>query len=102
MSDRQQRFADTIKARRLELGLLQDDVADACGVRQPAVSAWESATKYPTVDKLELLAKVLRLDVGDLLNPGPAGSGSDGGTTAPPAPAAAHAGRAELPDHARH
>jgi transcriptional regulator with XRE-family HTH domain len=102
MSDRQQRFAELIKARRLELDLLQGQVAEACGVRQPAVSAWEAGTAYPTIDKLDLLAKVLEVDVADLLNPEPAGAGSGNGKTAEPVPAAATAGSAEPPGDGRH
>jgi transcriptional regulator with XRE-family HTH domain len=62
-------FADTIRAARKAKGLGQDDVAEVLEVKQPAVSAWESGRKYPTVDKLFALARLLGLSIDELIDP---------------------------------
>ena len=42
-------------------GLTQKDVANAIGVTQGAISAWEQGRKKPTIDKLPLLAKLYKV-----------------------------------------
>ena len=61
-------FKDRIKARRLELGLTLDDVAKLVGVSNPTISRWESgAIVNQRRDKIELLAKALRVTPGELM-----------------------------------
>lgn len=81
MSDHSQRLAALIKARRLELELGQGAVAEACGVSQPAISDWEAGRKVPTVENLFKLARALDLNFDEMLDPAPAGTGSDGGSS---------------------
>ena len=58
-----------IKKRRKELGLTMLDVAKACGVSEATVSRWESGDIVdPSVSKVVALAKILNLNVLDLLN----------------------------------
>jgi transcriptional regulator with XRE-family HTH domain len=45
-------LAAVVKARRLELGMSQADLARACGVRRQWVSGLESGTVNPTADNL--------------------------------------------------
>lgn len=51
-------IADRIKRARLLAGLDQDDVAEACGVARPTVSAWETGKTEP---KFSSLVRVARL-----------------------------------------
>lgn len=68
MTDRPRTFAETIRAARLALDppLLQEPLAERLGLKQPAVSAWESGKAYPEMDKLEELAGILGLELGEL------------------------------------
>lgn len=45
----------------------QDGLADAVGVTQPAVVAWEKGRSFPSTAKLFDLAKAADIDVADLL-----------------------------------
>lgn len=59
---------DRIYNRRIELGLTQQQVADACGVSKMTVSKWESG-KIETMrqDKVMALAKILNLSPLDII-----------------------------------
>lgn len=51
---------DVIKARRLDLGLTQKEIADRCGVTEATVSRWESGDiKNMRRDKIAMLANIL-------------------------------------------
>lgn len=53
---------DAIKKRRIELGLLMQDVAEAVGVSEATVSRWESGhIDNMKRDKIYALSKVLRI-----------------------------------------
>lgn len=53
-----QHAGDRMRARRIELGLSQQDVADELGTRQEAISQWES--KGPrNISTIERIAKAL-------------------------------------------
>jgi ribosome-binding protein aMBF1 (putative translation factor) len=54
-------FANTIRERRLELGLTQTQLAQRAGLRQPDVSRLESGGGTPTIGMLERLAHALEL-----------------------------------------
>lgn len=61
-------FKERIKARRQELGLTLEDVAQIVGVSNATISRWESgAIENQRRDKVELLAKALRVSPGELL-----------------------------------
>ncbi len=51
-----------IKNRRLELGLSQDALATACGVRQSTVANWELGGHIPRQGKIRKIAEALQLD----------------------------------------
>ena len=52
---------------RKEKGLSQKELADALGVTQGTVSAWESGRWDPTVENLRAVAKVLGVTVDELI-----------------------------------
>jgi len=58
----------TIKDRRIELGLTQDEVSSAVGVSSATLSRWESGEiKNMKSDKVHALAKVLKISELDIL-----------------------------------
>lgn len=60
-------FGDFIKLRREELDLDQVALARELGVQQQTVSKWEQAKTVPRPGRIRELARVLRVDVSDLL-----------------------------------
>jgi HTH-type transcriptional regulator/antitoxin HipB len=50
-----------IRQRREELGLTQQQLAEAAGLRQPAVARFEAGGTMPTILMLERYAHALRL-----------------------------------------
>ena len=56
----------TIKARRVALGLRQEQVAESTGLSQGHISAIESGRRRPSLPALTVLAKVLDCAVEDL------------------------------------
>lgn len=60
---KQMGFAETLKNRRLELGLTQDDVAALFNEEfsRQSVSKWENGKNYPEVDQLLILS--VKLDI---------------------------------------
>ena len=57
-----------IKARRTELGLTLEDIGNAVGVGKSTVRKWETGIiKDMRRDKIELLAKVLKVSPLDIL-----------------------------------
>lgn len=56
-------FGELIKQARIDKGLTQAELGDACGVSQAAAGAWESGNGKPTVKNLHLLASALDLSV---------------------------------------
>lgn len=63
---RHESFGDFFRARRRELDVRQSDVAEACSVKQPAVSAWERGKAYPAPELLPILARLLKVRIGEL------------------------------------
>jgi transcriptional regulator with XRE-family HTH domain len=63
---------ENMRARRLELGLRQADVAQIVGVSQPYLARLENPnrTDQPTFEVLEGIAKALRTTVAALTNEG--------------------------------
>ena len=51
---------------RKAAGLTQAELAAALGVSQTVVSDWESSKKYPSADKLPLIAKTLNCTIDEL------------------------------------
>ena len=61
------RINETIRSRRKQLGLTQEEVANRLGVTATAVYKWESASCYPDITLLPALARLLGVDLNTLL-----------------------------------
>ena len=61
------RFAARLRAKRVQAGLTQADLADRAGVAANYVSRLEAARAAPGIDTLERLADALATTVHDLL-----------------------------------
>lgn len=62
------RLGAFLRARREELNLTQDEVAEACHTKRQAIEAIENGrVKRPSVDMANLLAQVLKLPVRSIL-----------------------------------
>lgn len=57
-----------IRARRMELGLTQEQLASLLGVSAPAVNKWERGNSYPDITLLPVLARTLGVDLNTLLS----------------------------------
>ena len=57
---------DKIRAFRIARGLSQTELADALGLDQTTISAWESGKAEPTLFNLRRLADILGVTPGDL------------------------------------
>lgn len=60
-------LAATIKARRNELGLTQEDLAGAIDLDRPYITLMEAAKKQPTLSVLWRIADGLELSAGELM-----------------------------------
>lgn len=58
-----------LASMRKKSGISQADLALICGVSQAAVASWECGIKYPTADKLPIIAKALGCTIDDLFVP---------------------------------
>lgn len=72
MSDIPATLGDRIRQFRTERQLSQLDLANLVGVRQSAISAFETGEKMPRVDTLQRIASALEVSTAVLLD-------SDGG-----------------------
>lgn len=61
-------FSVNLRKYRKGKKLSQAKLAECVGVSQKTVSAWELNERYPTVDKLYDIARVLKIDVETLVS----------------------------------
>lgn len=59
---------EVIRAKRLELGMTQGQVAMRLGVSTPAVNKWERGASYPDITLIPALARLLETDANTLLS----------------------------------
>ena len=62
------KIANFIKAKRKELGLTQQELAQKLFVTEKAISRWETGRGTPDISLLIPLAKILKVNVSELLN----------------------------------
>ena len=60
-------FCANVKARRLELELTQQDVADRLDVTQAYIAEIEAGRHTPTLDLVERLARALKTTASELI-----------------------------------
>lgn len=58
----------TIRTKRLQLKMTQEQMAGRLGVTAPAVHKWEHGTSYPDISLLPALARLLEMDLNELLS----------------------------------
>lgn len=61
-------ISDTIRTYRKELGMTQEQMANQLGVSAPAVNKWENGISYPDISMLAPLARLLKIDINELLS----------------------------------
>ena len=61
-------LGNTIRTKRLQLKMTQEQVAVRLGVSAPAVHKWEHGTSYPDISLLPALARLLETDLNELLS----------------------------------
>ena len=59
-------LADTVKAKRRQLGLTQAQLSESTGINRSMIGRLESESYKPSTDQLEKLAEVLSFEVTDL------------------------------------
>lgn len=69
-----QKIGAFIAARRKEMGLTQQQLAERLGVTNKAVSKWESGNGIPDISLFTALAEVLGVTADELLRGEPSGS----------------------------
>ncbi len=62
------KIANFIKSKRKELGLTQEELAQKLFVTEKAISRWETGRGTPDISLLIPLAKILKVNVSELLN----------------------------------
>ena len=61
-------LGNTIRTKRLQLKMTQEQMAERLGVTAPAVHKWEHGTSYPDISLLPALARLLEMDLNELLS----------------------------------
>lgn len=61
------KFPEILRARRKELGLTQQDIADIWGIKSVNVSDWERGKGMPETARLGALAKRLGMSISELM-----------------------------------
>lgn len=61
-------IGDTIRKYRKELKITQEQMANQLGVSAPAVNKWENGSSYPDISLLAPLARLLNIDINELLS----------------------------------
>lgn len=70
------RFGARLKERRQELGLTQPQLSDQTGITAAYISTIENGKANPTLDMMVKLAKVVGLEVWDMIRPAPDANGN--------------------------
>lgn len=60
-------MGEKIKARRMELNMTQEELAEKLSVSRAAVSNWETGRNYPDLQMIVLTADVLNLSLDEML-----------------------------------
>lgn len=55
-----------LKNKRIECGLLQEDVAEKMGISQRTISSWETGRTVPKLDDYDKLAQIFGCSINEL------------------------------------
>ncbi|MBM7711232.1 helix-turn-helix domain-containing protein [Enterococcus xiangfangensis] len=58
---------ERLKARRMELNLTQESVAEALGITRQTISNWENGRSYPDIERMVRLSDIYSLSLDELL-----------------------------------
>lgn len=58
---------ERLKARRNELNLTQDQVAESLGITRQTMSNWENGRSYPDIERVIRLSEIYALSLDELL-----------------------------------
>lgn len=61
-------FGENLRRIRIEKGISQKELGRLIRVDHTIVSNWETAVRYPTLDKVHDIARVLDVSIYDLLD----------------------------------
>lgn len=61
-------FAKNIRKAREELGMSQEDMAEACGLHRTYVGSVERGERNISIDNMEAMAKAVKKPLRDLLD----------------------------------
>ena len=61
-------IGEQIKARRTELNITQQDLADRLNVSRSAISNWETDKNYPDLQIIVQISEALQISLDELLN----------------------------------
>ena len=64
--DATEKFAQAIRARRLELKMSQEDVANKVGTRKQIISNYEIGKRSPQIDMARRIAEALDMSIDDI------------------------------------
>jgi transcriptional regulator with XRE-family HTH domain len=63
-----ERFAQNLRSRRLQLGISQEALGDACGLHRTEISLLERAQREPRLSTIVRLARALGVKPKELLD----------------------------------
>lgn len=61
-------IGETIRKYRKMMNLTQEEIANYLNISAPAVNKWENGISYPDISLLAPLARILKIDVNELLS----------------------------------
>ncbi len=61
-------FSGNLRKYRKERGFTQERLAKSIGVAHNTISDWENSTRYPSIDKVYDIARVLNVGLNELLD----------------------------------
>lgn len=61
-------YGEIIKEARKNAGLTQKELADNSGVAKITIQQYETGKRQPRLEQLEMLAKAMEMDIGELLH----------------------------------
>jgi len=66
MKNQAENIGKNIRRLRLERGWTQQDLANKLGTTQKTVTAYECGTRYPTAEKIPVIANLFGVSINDL------------------------------------